>query len=516
MPPDSAYSLGRLLRTWAVVISALLTPDEMQACERAAIASGIPGLALMERAGRAVADAVGAIANPPSPVAVLCGPGNNGGDGFVAARLLAGEGYAVRLGLLGRVSDLRGDAARMAERWTGPVEIAQPALLEGAEVVVDALFGAGLSRPLEGTALALTAAMDGAPARIVAVDVPSGVDGATGAILGAAPRADITVTFFRAKPGHYLMPARARTGRLRVASIGIPDRVLPEEGARTVLNTPALWRDAFPVPGIGAHKYRRGHAIVLSGPPHRTGAARLAALAALRIGAGLVTVASPPEAVPVNAAQLTAVMVEPLDPACGLAASLADPRRNAVLAGPGAGVTPETRQNVMAALASDAAVVLDADALTAFAGEAEPLFDAIRKRRAPVVLTPHEGELARLMPDLAADKLSRARAAAARSGAVVVLKGPDTVIAGPQGRAAINGNAPPWLATAGSGDVLAGVVTGLLAQTMPAFEAAAAAVYLHAEAANALGLGLIAEDLAGALPAVLRALGIGRLPVHRQ
>lgn len=489
-------------------MSALLTPAEMQACDRAAIALGIAGVSLMERAGRAVADAAGALANPPARVAVLCGPGNNGGDGFVAARLLKGEGYSVRLGLLGKASDLTGDAAAMARRWTGAIEEARPALLDGADIIIDALFGAGLSRPLDEVAIRLVSAMDATPARIVAVDVPSGIDGATGEIRGAAPMADVTVTFFRAKPGHYLMPARAHVGELRIADIGIPDRVLADMDMRTVLNEPALWRGAYPVPGLASHKYRRGHAVVLSGPAHRTGASRLAARAALRIGAGLVTIASPPEAMAVNAATLTAVMVEPLDPTRGLAASLADPRRNAVLAGPGSGVTLETRQNVMAALASAAAVVLDADALTAFAGEADTLFGAIARRQAPVVLTPHEGELARLMTGLAGDKLSRARAAAARSGAIVLLKGPDTVIAGPLGRAAINANAPPWLATAGSGDVLAGFVTGLLAQGMPAFEAAAAAVHLHAEAAGRLGLGLIAEDLADALPAALRSLGI--------
>ncbi|MFO1171576.1 MAG: NAD(P)H-hydrate dehydratase [Hyphomicrobiaceae bacterium] len=486
----------------------LLTAAEMQACDRAAIAAGVPGLALMERAGTAVADAVGALANPPARVAILCGPGNNGGDGFVAARRLLRQGYAVRLGLMGRAGELNGDAAEMARRWTGRVEPATPALLKDAGIIVDALFGAGLARPLDKDTCRLVAAIDASGAKVVAVDVPSGVDGTTGEIRGAAARADATVTFVRGKPGHYLMPARALMGRLIVADIGMPEEIVAAAGSRVVLNGPAVWRDRYPLPDIGTHKYRRGHALVLSGPAHRTGAARLAARAALRIGAGLVTVVSPVDAVAINAAELTAVMVEPLDPAGGLKASLRDRRRNAVLVGPGAGVTAETKQHVADALGSPAAVVLDADALTVFAGEALDLFEHIKGRAAPVILTPHEGELGRLMPDLSGDKLSRTRLAAARSGAVVILKGPDTVIAHPDGRAAINANAPPWLATAGSGDVLAGFVTGLLAQGMPAFEAACAAVHVHAEAAATVGMGLIAEDLADALPAALRRLRI--------
>jgi NAD(P)H-hydrate epimerase len=491
----------------------LLVPVEMQACDRAAMAAGIPGERLMERAGTAVADAVAGLVHPPARVAVLCGPGNNGGDGFVAARRLAAQGYAVRLGLLGETSSLRGEAEPMARRWLGAVEPLSPALLEGADVVVDALFGAGLSRPLEGVARGVVEALGGSTAKVVAIDVPSGVDGATGAVTGVAPRADVTVTFFRAKPGHFLLPGRALVGRLVVAPIGIPEAVLAPLAIRTVVNAPSLWRTQFPVPSLGGHKYRRGHAVVLCGPAHRTGAARLAARAALRIGAGLVTVASPPDAVAVNAAHLTAVMIEPLGSG-GLAANLVDPRRNAVLIGPGAGVTQATREYVFAALASPAAVVLDADVLTVLAVAPEASFELIRARAAPVLMTPHEGEFARLFPDIAGDKLSRARAATRRSGAIVVLKGPDTVIAAPDGRAAINANAPPCLATAGSGDVLSGLVTGLLAQGMPAFEAAAAAVHVHGRSATNLGLGLVAEDLPEAIPAALRDLLSPLAPAH--
>jgi NAD(P)H-hydrate epimerase len=478
----------------------------MQAADQAAVGRGIAGIALMERAGRAVADAVAALVNPPARVAVLCGPGNNGGDGFVVARHLAATGYAVRLGLLGAEADLRGDAAGMARAWAGEIEPVSPTLLAGADVIVDALFGAGLSRPLEGSARKVIEAIPLSGAKIIAVDVPSGVDGATGAVLGTAPRADVTVTFFRAKPGHYLLPARDLVGRLCIADIGIPDSVLPPLGIRTFLNVVALWRTQFPRYASQTHKYLRGHAVVLSGPAHRTGAARLAARAALRVGAGLVTVASPPEAIAINAAHLTAVMIEPVSGEAAWEALLADRRKTAVLIGPGAGLTDATRRHVVAALESSAAVVLDADALTVFADDPQRLFKAVQKRSMPVVMTPHEGEYARLFPSPAGDKLSRARAAALLSGAIIVLKGPDTVIAAPDGRAAISAHAPPWLATAGSGDVLAGMVAGLSAARMPVFEAAAAAVWLHGHAAGRLGPGLIAEDLPEALPLVLRNL----------
>jgi NAD(P)H-hydrate epimerase len=376
---------------------------------------------------------------------------------------------------------------------------------------------------------------------VVAVDVPSGLDGTTGASTGPAVQATCTVTFFRLKPGHVLLPGRSLCGDVRLADIGIPDLVLQEIRPRTFVNRPGLWRKDYPWPRIDGHKYTRGHAVVVSGPAESTGAARMGARGALRIGAGLVTVVGPATATAVNATHLTAIMVKAVGADAALAEYLSEVRRNAVLIGPGAGVGAGTAATVLTALASPAAAVLDADALTSFApGEseapvratgfgfvvrgAEPgptpdgLFRAIKARAAPVVLTPHEGEFKRLFGDkagqkageVAGSKLERTRRAAETSGAVVILKGPDTVIAAPDGRAAINDNAPPWLATAGSGDVLAGLVTGLLAQHMPAFEAACAAVWLHGECANRLGLGLIAEDLPEALPHVLQHLLAGR------
>jgi hydroxyethylthiazole kinase-like uncharacterized protein yjeF len=463
----------------------------------------------MERAGRAVADAV--CRHPAgSRVLVACGPGNNGGDGFVAARVLKERGYVVEVVLAGEPSALKGDAAWAASTWPGPVGALEAADPSRADIVVDALFGAGLARPVEGAAAALIAAINRSGAHVVAVDVPSGIDGTTGAALGIAVEADESVTFFRRKPGHLLMPGRALCGRVRVADIGIRDAVLSRIDVRSFANDPQLWRSAMPAPPRAGHKYDRGHVLVLSGGIEGTGAARLAARAALRAGAGLVTLAVPSDALAVQAAANDAVMVRRADGPEGWAALVADGRRNALVLGPAAGVGAQTRARVLNALSSGRACVLDADALTSFAGEAAVLAAAIGQAGG-VVLTPHEGEFRRLFSDLPEEaeslsKLGRARAAARLSGAVVILKGPDTVIASPCGRAAINHNAPPTLATAGSGDVLSGLLGGLLAQGMPAFEAACAGVWLHGRAAEMFGPGLIAEDLPGMLPKVLADL----------
>jgi hydroxyethylthiazole kinase-like uncharacterized protein yjeF len=354
-------------------------------------------------------------------------------------------------------------------------------------------------------------AMNGAGAPVVAVDLASGINGATGAVMDAAVKATETVTFFRRKPGHVLLPGRLHCGAVQLADIGIPASVLDHIKPRTFLNRPELWVSCFPVPRIDGHKYTRGHAVVVSGGLSTTGAARLAARGALRAGAGLVTIASPRDALLVNATANLAVMVRPVDGAGELREFLADPRRNTVVLGPGGGVGPKMRQLVLVALKGERAVVLDADALTTFAEEPATLFAAIHARTGATVLTPHDGEFGRLFNGIndiskASSKLDRARIAAATAGAIVLLKGPDTVVAVPDGRAAIADNAPAWLATAGSGDVLAGFIAGLLAQGMPGFEAAAAAVWLHGEAAQAFGPGLIAEDLPEAVPQVYRRL----------
>jgi ADP-dependent NAD(P)H-hydrate dehydratase / NAD(P)H-hydrate epimerase len=485
-------------RSWAD--RALLTPRQMGEADRLTIAGGVPGIDLMENAGRAVADAVSR-RFAPRPVAVLCGPGNNGGDGFVAARFLAERGWTVRLALLGDRTALKGDAAIAASRWLGAVETLSLTSLDDAGLIIDAMFGAGLARPIEGIAADIIDALNDRRVPVVAVDVPSGVDGASGAIRGVAPQATLTITFFRRKPGHVLMPGRIHCGETLVAQIGIAPAVLDTLAPDTAANHPAWWLDDFPCSETAGHKYSRGHALVVGGA-QMTGAARLAAGGAARVGAGLVTVAAPEPAFPIYAAALTGVIVAPVGSMAALDALLADKRRNTVLIGPGAGTQSETRDKALKILTAGKSTVLDADALTVFADRPADLFDAIKS---PAVLTPHEGEFARLF-DVSGSKLDRARRAATTSGAVIVLKGADTVIAAPDGRATINENAPPTLATAGSGDVLAGLVLGLLAQGMPAFEAAAAAVWLHGAAAYAFGAGLVAEDLIETLPAVLAGL----------
>ncbi|MEZ5787133.1 MAG: NAD(P)H-hydrate dehydratase [Xanthobacteraceae bacterium] len=490
----------------------LLTNAEMGRCDRLTIEGGTPGIVLMQKAGLAVADCV---ARRPLGIRVVlvAGPGNNGGDAFVAARILRERGYRLQVMLVGDAARLKGDAAEAAQQWGGPTEPADPAALAGADLIVDGLFGAGLDREVEGLPRAMIEAMNASHAPVVAIDLPSGINGTTGAVMGVAVNAVESVTFFRAKPGHYLLPGRLHCGTVRIADIGIKAETLAEVRPQTFLNTLALWERCFPMPRMTGHKYSRGHAVIVSGPATTTGAARMAARGALRAGAGLVTIASPRDALAVNAATNLAVMVRPVDGGVELTRFLEDKRFNAVGLGPGLGVGAATCDLVLAALADARAVVLDADALTSFSDDAPRLFAAIKARGpASTILTPHEGEFARLFGALAdaekpaASKLERARRAAQQSGAVLLLKGADTVIADPQGRAAINANAPAWLATAGAGDVLTGFTVGLSAQGMPGFEAACAAVWLHAEVAVALGPGLIAEDLPEGLPKIYRGL----------
>ncbi|MCR4283184.1 MAG: NAD(P)H-hydrate dehydratase [Bauldia sp.] len=484
----------------------VLTPLEMARADQITISGGTSGLALMERAGLAVAEAAQRHLPVGARVSVMTGPGNNGGDGFVAARILAEAGYLVSVGLLTARDRLTGDSAFAAASWTGFTKGLSPSIVEEADLIIDALFGAGLDRPIQGVAAQAIDAVNRSGIPVIAVDLPSGINGRDGRIMGTAIRARETVTFFRLKPGHLLLPGRSNSGRVIVADIGIATDVLAAMQPNTWRNTPALW--SLPPLAFAGHKYTRGHVLVVSGPATRTGAARLAARGALRAGAGLVTVASPPEALAANAAHLTAIMLLPMDGTKGLSAILTDERKNTIVMGPALGLDEATIELVEAALASRAALVLDADALTSFAATPHRLFAKTTRRGAPVVLTPHEGEFAKLFPSLADNesKLERARAAAEISGAVVVLKGPDTVVADPKGRAAIADNAPPQLATAGSGDVLAGIVGGLLAQGMAPFEAAAAAVWVHGEAGQSKGRGLIAEDLPETLPEVFAEL----------
>jgi hydroxyethylthiazole kinase-like uncharacterized protein yjeF len=489
----------------------VLTTAEMEQADRLAIAGGTSGFALMLRAGQAVAEAAMDLV-AQGPILVVAGSGNNGGDGFVAATELVARGRNVAVMLFGERDSLQGDAALAARGWKGPLlpcnapAVGQPAL------IIDALFGAGLNRPVKGDPHDVIEAINASGVPVLSVDLPSGINGTTGAVMGIAVRATETVTFFRRKPGHLLLPGRVHCGRVRLADIGIEASVLDAIQPRTFENIPKLWRGVFPVPTIDGHKYARGHAVVVSGDIAATGAARLSARGALRAGAGLVTLASPREALAVNASALTAVMIRAVDGKDEFSEMLSDKRLNSCVIGPGAGVGERTRGFVQAALSARRALVLDADALTSFADAPDHLFEAIRSSADPqVVLTPHEGEFPRLFSDMSnkhplRSKLERVRAAAERSGAVVLLKGPDTVVASPDGRAAISANAPPWLATAGAGDVLAGMIAGILAQGVSAFEAACMGTWMHGEAGSEAGPGLIAEDLPEVLPAVFRRL----------
>ncbi len=458
---------------------ALLSPAQMARADAAAPAHGVPVELLMQRGGGALARAIRARLRP-CPTLVLCGPGNNGGDGYVAARLLAGQGWPVTVAALAppAAGTLAADAAA---GWRGPTAGFDPATAARAELVIDAVFGAGLSRDVSDAVAATLAAAR----RIVAIDIPSGIDGATGAIRGAASAAAVTITFARAKPGHLLLPGRDLCGALVVADIGLPEAAIHAAGADTFANGPALW--AIPALAAGDHKYSRGHVTVLGGAT-MPGAARLAADAARHAGAGLVTIAAErggdlyrvgPPGLIVSDASVSEL--------------LADARRMVWVCGPGLGAEAAAAA-LPQLLAAGRRVVCDADSFSATAGRPEAL-------RGAAVLTPHAGEFARVFgPPADANRLAAARAAAARTGAAVLLKGSDTIIAAPDGRAAINHDAPPALATAGSGDVLSGIVAGLLAQGMEPWEAACAAAWLHGRCGVLAGPGLVAEDL----PVVLR------------
>ncbi|MFN3370568.1 MAG: NAD(P)H-hydrate dehydratase [Sphingomonadaceae bacterium] len=479
----------------------LLTAAAMRAAEADWFAAGHDSFALMQVAGAAVATAAAAhLPASSGRVLVLAGPGNNGGDGFVAARLLAEAGHGVTVATLLPTEALKGDAARAAAAFAGPIVAPEAADPAGFDLVIDALFGIGLARPPAGAAAALIERVNAAAVPVLAIDIPSGVDADTGAAPGPAIRATETLTFHTPKPGHLLLPGRLLAGQLTVADIGLP----PPADPGLWQNGPGLW--AWPAPAPDTHKYARGAVAVWSGPRLATGASRLAAEAALRAGAGAVTLFGPADALAVHAAHVTAVMLAEAD-AAAFGQALAGPKLRAACVGPGAGAS--ARAAAVAALGAGRPVVLDADALTAFSGAPDHLARLVRRHDRPVVLTPHAGEFARLFPDLAegASRLDRAQAAAARTGATILLKGADTVIADPDGRAAINANAPPWLATAGAGDVLAGFVDALLAQGLDGFGAAAAAAFVHGAVATRLGPGLTAGDLHGAaLRAVLRDL----------
>ena len=485
----------------------LLSPEQSRAADAWAIAHGTDGLTLMENAGRGAADIIseyiGVAHECGGDVLVLCGPGNNGGDGYVIARILDDWGYDVRVVSVVPVGDLKGDAAHMAARWDGPVESAEKVSFNGVCVVVDALFGTGLARAIEGDIAALIEKANRRDVLRIAIDLPSGLDAATGQPLGSCFHADATITFFAKKPGQVIAPGRFLCGgcdHIHIVDIGIPADCLGEIEPDTFENEPSLWGHMYPYAGPATHKYHRGHLLVLGGKEPTLGACRLASMSALRSGAGLVTLAAPNETYSIQATALTDVMVRRFDSAFGFLGMVADTRINVVLMGPGAGVSEKTAELVQEVGSRGRSMVLDADALTSLVGRLDLL-----KGGGEVVLTPHEGEFTRLFPDIAidSDRISGARAAAAMTGAVVVLKGVSTLVAAPDGRLAITANAPAWLSVGGTGDVLSGIIAGLMAQGMPAFEAACAGVWLQGEAAMRAGRGLIASDLVDQLPAVL-------------
>ncbi len=476
----------------------LLAPVEMAAADKAAAESGIDSYGLMEKAGAAVAAAALRLYPGASRFAVLCGPGNNGGDGYVVARLMVESGARTEIFHLGDPARLKGDAARARAACTLKGQDIGDYDPQLGDIVIDGLFGAGLARDVPADVAHLIGKIDAAKIPVIAIDLPSGLDGRTGSVLGAAFRATRTVTFMTRKPGHLLMPGRELCGELEVFDIGIPGRIIRAQTSGLVAeNTPAAWRAAMPAERVETHKYKRGHLVVFSGEASKTGAARMSAMAGLKAGAGLVTIAAPTEALAANGAHLTAIMLHAIDDAAALEDWLGDARLQTFVLGPGFGIGKKARDFV--SLLCDRHLILDADGISSFKDDTKVLFELFAGEPR-LVLTPHDGEFARLFPDIAADKkagkVDKALAAARRANAAVIYKGADTVIASPDGRALINTNAPAWLATAGSGDVLAGIIGGLLAQGLPAFEAAAAGVWLHGEAGQRAGKGLTAEDLA--------------------
>jgi hydroxyethylthiazole kinase-like uncharacterized protein yjeF len=485
-------------------LQAVLSAAEMREADRQAIAAGIPAETLMENAGAEVANIV-ASRYKPRKTLVICGGGNNGGDGFVAARQLKQKGWDVSVAIVVAKESIGGDAQKAMMKWLaagGSVTSFHGGMLDNVSLVLDAIFGVGIARPVEGMARQAIEQVALRRVAVVAIDLPSGVHADTGEIMGVAFAAECTVTFFRPKLGLFLVPGRAYAGEVLVAQIGIPDSVLAQTPPRCMLNGPEQWLDLLPFPTLATHKYDRGHAVVVGGTIGFTGAAKLAANAALRAGAGLVSIAAGSAALPIYATSQTSVMVKPADTIAELELVAGDPRVKAILIGPGSGINDRTREQVLSLLAFNKPLVVDADAITVFKDGPQKLFKALHPH---CVLTPHDGEFARLFPTKGS-KPERAIAAARQCGAIVLLKGSDTVIAHPKGYAIINHNAPPWLATAGSGDVLGGIIAGLITQGMDSFLAACAGAWIHGDAAARLGFGMISEDLPWQIPATLSAL----------
>ncbi|MFT3724988.1 MAG: NAD(P)H-hydrate dehydratase [Hyphomonadaceae bacterium] len=487
--------------------TAILTCDEVRVAEQRSVEAGLSLWALMQKAGQACADVLHA-EFPDGRVIVLAGPGNNGGDAFVAAQRLRDLGRNVWLYDLAPKSERTPEGQNALNALTGPRQPLEDMRVHTDDIVLDGLFGAGLSRPLAGEAAFAVEQVNASGAKVVAIDVPSGINGDTGAITGPAIGADVTVTFCCKKPAHVLQPAASQCGEVVPAEIGFGKFLAEVGGNRLNENAPSLWSHALRWPTATSHKHQRGRLAVVSGGLANTGAARLAAHAGLRSGAGLVTVLCPPAALMVVASSVTAVMTSSFASAEDLVVQTE--RSTAIVIGPAAGVTDATRANVEALARTGRSLVLDADALTVFAGKVETLRSILS---APAILTPHTGEFERLFPGVLASSSTRieaVRAASKQVGCIVLLKGPDTTIAAPDGRAVINTHATPFLATAGAGDVLAGIIGGLLAQGLDPFAAACAGAWMHGDAGLRIGAGLTAEDLDAALRDVIRGLYAGR------
>lgn len=485
-----------LLHSEAMMHKAILGTADIGECDRFAKAQGVAGTQLMEAAGKAVSDAIRKRWAARSTL-ILCGPGNNGGDGYVVARHLAQQGWPVTVASLVDPRQLKGDALWAFRSWAGETGAADAVNAGGFALIIDAMFGAGLTRGLSGAAAACVREANAANAVRVAIDLPSGLAGDHEPLAGPVFQADLSVTFHRVKPAHILQAGRDVCGEVVCADIGIPEGWQEQIRPLAFENSPHVWQDLLPSTGANTHKHQKGRLAVFSGPAGSTGAARLAAMTGLRVGAGLVTVLSPASAMAENAEQLTAIMLrevinQPLS-------ALADLRAGGAVLGPAYGTGALTRDHVLNLLTGASLLVLDADALSSFEHHAADLFSALRPDD---VMTPHTGEFRRLFPNLLdsdRNKIEAVRSAAEKAGCVVLLKGPDTVIAAPGETPVVNIHAAPALATAGSGDVLAGVIAGLLVQGMGSFDAACAAAWLHGDAGLRLGQGLVAEDLPDAI-----------------
>lgn len=463
----------------------ILTAEQIKEMEQSAIAAGITEQVLMQRAGEGVVEVILA-KFAPCPTVVFCGPGKNGGDGKIVAQLLEEKGWPVEVVNL---KDLP------------PLEKIE-ALLNQAGLIVDGLFGTGLSHPLEENMVTLITLINSSLKPVVSIDIPTGIETNSGGCYGASIQAALTVTFFRPRTGHYLLPGRAHKGELFVKDLGLPDSFFHPITAH--LNDPSLWNDSLKDPQLLNHKYDRGPCLII-GTGCMPGAIRLATLAARRIGAGLLRVICKKEEYPLFATTAWGEIITPITSADEFLKWIEDKHFRALLWGVGTYPHESTREQAIMTLLTKKPCVLDGGALSSFAGKTSELETHIHEN---VILTPHEGEFLRLFPHLAFlnNKAEKALKAAAEIGAIIVLKGNDTVIASPQGELIINANAPATLSTAGTGDVLAGMMVSLLAQGLPPFQAAAAAVWIHGEAANHRGLGLIAEDLPGEIPSVLQEL----------